>query len=167
MTYRKLAREEIIQLGREMEDLARWEGARDYVSALYGLESRSRDSSGPHLLTIAVMTFQNRRTYEETADIIVSDAHNRALPFDFARYWWAQFALTVEEQAALVADPSGRLANLRAVREGAIYSAICDLCNELLGITFHEQARAQPPITFNYVIDTPPSVSFPAVYVPE
>jgi hypothetical protein len=167
MTYRQLARDEIIQLGREMEDLARWEGARDYVSALYGLESHSRNSPEPHLLTITVITVPGRQNYEETADIIVTDSANHVLTFDFSRYWWSQFALNPEEQTALLANTTGRLANLRPIRDGLIYSAVCDLCGDLLGINFHEQPRAQPPLTFTYVVNTPPSVSFPAVYIPE
>jgi hypothetical protein len=168
MTYRQLSRNEIIQLGREMEDLARWEGARDFVSALYGLEARGRASLAPHQITISVVTVPLlHQGYEESVEVVVTDSENQSLPFDLSRYWWSRFSLSEDERVALRAHTSGRLEDISAVHGGAICSALRDLCDELLGITLLEHPRSQPPVTFTYVIDTPPSVSVPAVYALE
>ena len=168
MPYRQLSRDEIIQLGRDLEDLARWERARDYVSALYGLEPRGHASSGPHQITIAVVTTLTRqRDYEETVEIVVTDAENHPLPYDLARYWWAQFSLTAEERAAIEANTTGKLADIREINWAA-YDGLRDLCDELLGIMPHDQiAIRQDPITFTYLLDTPPTLRIPAVYVDE
>jgi hypothetical protein len=166
MLYRQLSRDEIIQLGRELEDLARWEGARDFVSALYGLGARDRHGLPPHQITISLESARlDRSTYEESASILVADRENHLLPFDLTRYWWSQFALSEEIRAALLAETSGKLANIRALGDGTIYNALQDLCSELLGIGFDEHLRPDDPITMMYIIDTAPSISHDAVYV--
>jgi len=166
MPYRQLSRDEIIQLSQEMEDLARWDGARDFVSALYGLEARDPHGLPPHRITISLESVPlDRSTYGESVSILVTDSNNRLLPFDLSRFWWSQFALSESAIAALLADTTGKLANLRTLNDGAIYLALQDLCTELLGIEFGQRLRPHDPITFMYAIDTPPSLSHRAVYV--
>jgi hypothetical protein len=166
MPYRQLSRDEIIQLSQEVEDLVRWEGARDYVSALYGLEARDPHGLPPHQVTISLESVPlDRSTYGESVNILVTDSNNRLLPFDLSRFWWSQFALGEDTIAALLADTTGKLANIRTLNDGAIYRALQDLCTELLGIEFGQRLRPHDPITFMYTIDTPPSVSHRAVYV--
>lgn len=168
MSYRQLSRDEIIQLGREMEDVVRWEGARDYVSALYGLDARDPHGLPPHQITISLeSTPIGRSIYEETISIIVTDSENHPVPFDVSRYWWSRFALSEEAITTLLTDTSGRLENIRTLDDGSIYHALQDLCAESLGIEFREQTRPHDPITFMYVIDTLPSLSISAVYAAE
>lgn len=166
MPYRQLSRDEIIQLSQEVEDLVRWEGARDFVSALYGLEARDPHSLPPHRITISLESVPlDRSTYEESASILVTDNNNHLLPFDLSRFWWSQFALSEGAIALLLANTAGKLANIRTLNDGSIYRALQDLCTELLGIEFVQRLRPHDPITFMYIIDTPPSVSHHAVYV--
>jgi hypothetical protein len=166
MSYRQLSRDEIIQLCQELEDRARWEGARDYVSALYGLEARDSHILLPHQITVSLESARlDRSTYEESVSILVTDSRNHLLPFDLSRYWWSQFALSEDTIAVLLADTTGKLANIRPLDDGAIYHALQDLCTELLGIEFRQHQRPHDPITFMYTIDTPPSISYSAVYV--
>jgi hypothetical protein len=168
MPYRQLSREEIIQLGRDLEDQARWEGARDYVSALYGLEPRGQASAGPHQITIVVVTTQTHlRDFEEMVEIVVTDTENHALPYDLSRYWWMQFSLTDEERTAIEANASGKLAAIREINR-TVYDGLCDLCHEFLGITPRGRIpMRQAPITFTYLLDSPPTLRIPALYVDE
>src|SRR5579883_2915984 len=95
MAYRQLTRDEIIQLGQELDDLRHWEGARDYVSALYGLDSTySPHGHRPHQITISIVSEpQQNYRFRDAAIIIVTDAENNLIPYDFSRYWWSQFTL--------------------------------------------------------------------------
>lgn len=169
MPYRQLSHNEIIQLGHELEDLARWEGARDFVSALYGLEPRKPTGLAPHQLTLLVVTvpMPHHQGYEETAEIVVADQENQIMSFDLARYWWAQFPLSADDIATIQADTSGGIERMRGLLEGSVYDALRDLCSALLGVSFHAHPQPQAPITFTYIIDTPPSVSLHAVYAAE
>src|SRR5215469_16822778 len=109
MTYRQLTRDEIILLGQELDDLRHWEGARDYVSALYGLEPSSAGHH-PHQITISgVSEFQGGAGFRESVTIIVTDTRKIILSYDFSRYWWSQFNLNHEAIAKFLRDTSGKL----------------------------------------------------------
>lgn len=173
MTYRQLTRDEIILLGQELDDLRHWEGARDYVSALYGLEPspnghHHHHSDHPHQITIScVSEFQGGTGFREAVSIIVTDARKNVLSYDFSRYWWSQFNLSQETIAQFLRDTSGKLEHADILGDERIIPALEDLCSQKLGINFAEQSRRHDPVTHTYYIDTPPSVSFPAVYVPD
>jgi hypothetical protein len=172
MTYRQLTRDEIILLGQELDDLRHWEGARDYVSALYGLE-RSPDGHPhhpghhPHQITISCVSEFQGDNFREVVSIIVTDARKSILSFDFSRYWWSQFNLKQETIAEFLRDTSGRLEHAEILGDERIVPALQDLCSQKLGINFADQARRHDPVTYTYFIDTLPAVSFPAVYVPD
>jgi hypothetical protein len=171
MTYRQLTRDEIILLGQELDDLRHWEGARDYVSALYGLEPSSdghHHGHHPHQITIScVSEFQGGVSFREAVTIIVTDTRKNILSYDFSRYWWSQFNLNQEAIAKFLRDTSGKLESAHTLGDERIVSALEDLCSQKLGIDFAEQTRRHDALTYTYYIDTPPSVSFPAVYVPD
>jgi hypothetical protein len=173
MNYRQLTRDEIIQLGQELDDLRRWEGARDYVSALYGLgSSHSSPEHRPHQITISIVSEFKRgsdfsRGYGEDVNIIVTDSQNHPVPYDFTRYWWSQFTLDEKAKRESLQDTSGKLEHVAHLGDESLLNALEDLCTEKLGIEFLAHAQRHDPITYTYLIDTPPSVSFPAVYVPE
>jgi hypothetical protein len=169
MTYRQLTRDEIILLGQELDDLRHWEDARDYVSALYGLEPSPdghHHGQHPHQITIScVAEFQGGGSFREAVNIIVTDTSKNIMRYDFSRYWWSQFNLSQEAIAAFLRDTSGELEHAHILGDERIVPALEDLCSQKLGINFAEQARRHDPVTYTYYIDTPPSVSFPAVYV--
>ena len=169
MAYRQLTRDEIIQLGQELDDLRQWEGARDYVSALYGLDSTySPHGHRPHQITISIVSEpQQNYRFRDAAIIIVTDAENNLIPYDFSRYWWSQFTLNKAAIEEFLRDTSGKLAHARLLGDEAILSALEALCTEKLGIEFMEYDRRHDPITYTYIIDTPPSISYTAVFVPE
>jgi hypothetical protein len=75
--------------------------------------------------------------------------------------------LNHEAIAEFLRDTSGKLERAHILGDERIVPALQDLCSQKLGINFAEQARRHDPVTYTYVIDTPPSVSFPAVYVPD
>jgi hypothetical protein len=171
MTYRQLTRDEIIRLGQELDDLRHWEGARDYVSALYGLEPSPRGSHHghqPHQITIScVSEFQGGGDLREAVSIIVTDTRNNVLNYDFSRYWWSQFNLDQLAIERFLHDNSGKLGHANILGDERIVPALEDLCSQKLGINFAGPARRHDPVTYTYHIDTPPSISFPAVYVPD
>lgn len=170
MTYRQLTRDEIILLGQELDDLRHWEGARDYVSTLYGLEPSPHApfSHQPHQITISCISeFQERGDSREVVSIIVTDTERHILRYDFSRYWWSQFSLNQQAISQFLDDTSGKLEHANILGDERIVPALEDLCTEKLGIEFGEHARRHDPITYTYFIDTPPSISFPAVYVPD
>ncbi|HLY31219.1 MAG TPA: hypothetical protein VKQ36_09320 [Ktedonobacterales bacterium] len=168
MAYRLLTRDEIIQLGRELEDVRRWEGACDYVSALYGLDARKPHGQRPHQITISITSERKGRLlHHDTVSVIVTDVENHPLPYDLSRYWWSQFTLSEERVAALLRDTSGTLETAHDPDDETLYDALRDLCAEKLGIEFLDYEEPHNPITYTYLIDAPPSVRFPAVYVAE
>jgi hypothetical protein len=168
MTYRQLTRDEIILLGQELDDLRHWEGARDYVSALYGLEpspDRHQHGHHPHQITISCASEFQGDNFREAVSIIVTDTRKNIVSYDFSRYWWSQFNLQQETIAQFLRDTSGKLERAEILGDERIVPALLDLCSQKLGINFAEQARRHDPVTYTYYIDTPPSVSFPAVFV--
>jgi hypothetical protein len=171
MAYRQLTRDEIILLGQELDDLRHWEGARDYVSALYGLEPSPdghHHGHHPHQITIScVSEFQGGVSFREAVTIIVTDTRKNILGYDFSRYWWSQFNLNQEAITKFLRDTSGKLERAQILGDDRIVPTLEDLCSQKLGIDFAEQARRHDPVTYTYYIDTSPSVSFPAVYVPD
>jgi hypothetical protein len=169
MNYRQLTRDEIIQLGQELDDVRRWEGARDYVSALYGLDSsNSSPDHKPHQITISIVSeYQGGRDYSEAVSIIVTDTLNHPVPYDFSRYWWSQFTLDEKAKKEFLQDTSGKLAHASLLEDESLLNALEDLCKEKLGMAFLPHEQRHDPITYMYIIDSPPSISFPAVFVPE
>jgi hypothetical protein len=173
MNYRQLTRDEIIQLGQELDDLRHWEGARDYVSALYGLGSaHSSPDRRPHQITICIVSeFKGgsdfTRDYREEVSIIVTDAENHYVPYDFSRYWWSRFTLDEKAAKEFPQDTSGKLTHASRLGDEFLLSALEDLCKEMLGIEFLPHQQRHDPITYTYIIDTPPTISFPAAYVLE
>jgi hypothetical protein len=169
MTYRRLTADEIIQLGQELVDVRRWEGARDFVSALYGLGARAPHSLTPHQVIILVesaLTWEaSRRQYQDTVSVLVEDANRRLLPYDLSRYWWSQFTLNAEVADRLAQDATGSLLVANTPGDDTLYQALRNLCAEKLGVEFSLYDQPHDPITYTYLIDTPPSVSFPMVYV--
>jgi hypothetical protein len=171
--YRELTPEEIIRLGQELEDYRRWEDARDYVAALYG--------PGAHQITISVMSEYNDSGYDEDVHIVVTDADGNPLLYDFTQPWWTQFTLSDEDIADYLKTTQDESARDDAGSIGAIYSlggsysyhgsaayrAVQALCTEKLGIEFVEHWQPHDPLTFTYVVATPPTISFARVYVPE
>ncbi|HUY78511.1 MAG TPA: hypothetical protein VMV29_17195 [Ktedonobacterales bacterium] len=171
MTYRRLTTDEIIQLGQELADVRRWQGARDYVSALYGLGAREPHGLPPHQVTIlveSVKTWQASRTqYQDVVSVLVADVERRLLPYDLSRYWWSQFTLSAEVAARLAQDAIGKLEVAHTPDDDMLYQALRELCAEKIGVEFTLYDQPHDPITYTYLIDTPPSVSFAAVYVAE
>ena len=172
MAYRRLTPDEIIQLGQELADVRRWEGARDYVSALYGLEACDAHGLPPHQVTILVESAKtwaaSRTQYQDVVSVLVADVERRLIPYDLSRYWWSQFMLTATVADRLAHDATGRLDAAREPGdEDKLYDALRDLCAEKLGVEFSLYDQPHDPITYTYLIDMPPSVSFAAVYVIE
>jgi hypothetical protein len=166
--YRELTPDEIIRLGQELEDYRRWEGARGYVATLYG--------TGAHQITISVMSEYNDSSYDEDVSIVVTDAEGNPLTYDFTRPWWAPFALADDEIASFRRDAADANGNIGAIyslggsqnyRGGAAYRAVKALCTEKLGVDFLEHWQPHDPLTYTYVVDTPPAISFARVYVPD
>ncbi len=172
MAYRRLTPDEIIQLGQEWADVRRWEGARDFVSALYGLDARKPHGLAPHRVIILIESAKtwvgSRAQYQDAVSVLVEDAERRLMPYDLSRYWWSQFTLSAAHAERFAHDTSGRLDAAREPGdEDELYHALRALCAEKLGVEFSPYDQPHDPITYTYLIDTPPSVSFPVVYVAE
>jgi hypothetical protein len=155
MTYRKLTTDEIIQLGQELENFQRWERVRDYVETLYPPQA--------HSITVSVTSLYNDSSYDENVHVLVADAAGDLLPFDFTRPWWKQYILTEQEQAEIAEDKSGAIENISE----PMSDAIRDLCTDLLGIEFVEFWQPHDPVTYEYVVATPPTISYLSVFTEE
>jgi hypothetical protein len=157
MTYRQLTAEEIIRLGQEMENRQRWERVREFVALLYGPRA--------HQVTISVTSEYNDSGYDEQVSILVTDQEGEPVRYDFSMPWWSGFVLSKDTIAEYQQDASGRLDALwdSDGRERA-HGALKALVTEKLGIDFLEHWQPFDPITYTYVVDTPPAVSFSAVY---
>jgi hypothetical protein len=158
VTYRELTRDELIRLGRELENYRRWEGVRDYVEALY--------APGAHQVTISVLSEYNDNGYDPQVSVIVTDAAGDPLPYDAGRPWWARFAITPEQMAEVAQDRSGNLDAAYALGE-EVLSALQTFCAEQLGIEFIEHWQPRDPVTYTFEVGTPPAVSHPKVFVVE
>jgi hypothetical protein len=163
-TYRELTSDEIIQLGQEVENYRRWQGVCEYVEALYGPRS--------HQVTISTMSEYNDSSYDERVSILVTDRDGELLPPDFALPWWSQFALVPKRIQEYPEDKSGAVDSFYGIdgREGVhdggtAYAAVKALVTEKLGLEFLEHWQPHDPVTYTFVVDTPPAVSHPHVYV--
>src|SRR5215472_14610009 len=99
MTYRVLSPDEVVRLGQEYETYRRWEAVRDFATALYGPRA--------HQVTISVMSEYNDPSYDERASILVSDAEENALPYDFSLPWWQRFCVSDEQMAEYLGKDYG------------------------------------------------------------
>ena len=153
--YRRLSAEEIILLGQEWENYQRWERVREYVTMLYPPDA--------HEITISVTSEYNDNTYDDDAHIIVTDRAGELLSFDFNLPWWRQFTLSEGEIGYMREDKSGAIANVTGDAEEAIKILVADL----LGVELIETWQPRDPITYTYVVDTPPAISFAEVLVAE
>jgi hypothetical protein len=163
-TYRELTGDEIIALGQELENYRRWEGVRDYAALLYGPRA--------HEVTIATMSEYNDSSYDERVSVLVTDRDGEPLPPDFALPWWSPFALAPERIQEALADQSGAVDSLYGLDSrageydgGAAYAAVKALATEKLGIEFLEHWQPHDPVTYTFIVDTPPTISYPRVYV--
>jgi hypothetical protein len=154
-TYRRLSAEEIILLGQQWENYQRWERVREYVATLYPPEA--------HEITISVTSEYNDSSYDDRAHILVADREGGLLSYDFSRPWWGQFDTTDEERAEMLEDKSGDIRNAPETASEAIERLVADL----LGVELLETWQPRDPITYTYVVDTPPTISFAEVLVAE
>ena len=60
-------------------------------------------------------------------------------------------------------DKSGLLSNIG----GPARDAIIALCADLLGVELLETWEPRDPISYTYLLDTAPTISYPQVYTPE
>jgi hypothetical protein len=155
MGYRQLTPDEIIQLGQELENYQQWENVCRFVAMLYPPEA--------HQIAISVTSEYNDNTYDDDAHIIVADRAGEILPFDFERPWWIQFTFSEEEMQSMREDKSGNLSNIGGPTEEALRA----LCTDLLGIEFLNTWQPHDPITYTYLVDTPPTISYQQVYISE
>jgi hypothetical protein len=153
--YRQLSAEEIILLGQEWENYQRWERVREYVAMLYPPEA--------HEITISVTSEYNDSSYDDRAYILVADREGGLLSYDFSRSWWGQFDISDDERAGMLEDKSGDVRNSPAMAVEAIGRLVADL----LGVELLETWQPRDPITYTYVVDTPPAISFTEVLVAE
>jgi len=159
MSYRRLSAEEIIFLGQQLEDLRCWEQVRDFVLALYG--------PAAHQVTISALSEYNDSSYDERANIIVTDREGNRLFYDFSLPFWAPFELTPENiQTFLEDEDSGNLVNASYLGPG-VYEALEHFCTDKLGIEFLEHWEPQDPVVYIYVVGTPPELLYSEVYVEE
>ncbi|HZC78729.1 MAG TPA: hypothetical protein VE258_13345, partial [Ktedonobacterales bacterium] len=145
--------DEIIQLGQELENYQRWERVRDYVALLYPPEARR--------VTISVISDYNDNTFDEDVHVLVTDRAGALLSFDFSRPWWGEFVLSEQDKASMFEDKSGAISNL----DEPVQEAIKVLCTDLLGIEFLQFWQPHDPVTYDYFVDTPPTISHSEIYV--
>jgi hypothetical protein len=100
---------------------------------------------------------------DDDAHIIVTDRAGELLSFDFSLPWWRQFTLSEGEIGYMREDKSGAIANVTGDAEEAIKIVVADL----LGVELLETWQPRDPITYTYVVDTPPAISFAEVLVAE
>lgn len=158
MSYRLLSAEELIRLGQELENYRRWEQVRDFVLTLYGPQA--------HEVTISVISAYNDSSYDEQANIIVTDAEGNRLSYDFSQPWWSAFDVTPRKIEDFLQDDNGDLWTAFHLAPG-VEEALNTFCTEKLGIEFLEHWEPQDPITYTYTVGTPPSISYTEVYVAE
>ncbi len=163
--YRELTPDEIIQLGQELENYRRWQGVHDYVAALYGPRA--------HQVTISTMSEYNDSSYDERVGILVTDRDGELLQPDFTLPWWSQFELAPERIQEYLEDKSGAVDSFYGIDNcephgydgGSAYAAVKALVTEKLGLEFLEHWQPHDPVTYTFVVDTPPAISHPHVYV--
>ena len=167
-TYRELTADEIIQLGQEVENYCRWQGVREYLDALYGPRA--------HQVTISTMSEYNDSSYDERVSILVTDRDKGDLvPPDFTLPWWSRFTLAPERVQEYLEDKSGAVDAFYGIDSidgdggshdgGAAYAAVKALVTEKLGLEFLEHWQPHDPVTYTFIVDTPPAISHPRVYV--
>jgi hypothetical protein len=93
----------------------------------------------------------------------VADREGGLLSYDLSRPWWGQFEISDEERAEMLEDNSGDIRNAPAMAEEAIER----LASDLLGVELVETWQPRDPITYTFVVDTPPAISFAEVLVAE
>ena len=152
-SYRRLSAEEIILLGQEWENYQRWERVREYVTMLYPPEA--------HEITISVTSEYNDSSYDDRAHILVANREGGLLSYDFSRPWWGQFDISDQERAEILEDNSGDIRNAPAMAAEAIGRLVADL----LGVELLETWQPRDPISYTYVVDAPPAISFAEVLV--
>ena len=158
MSYRVLSAEEIILLGQQLENYRRWKEVCDYVRALYG--------PAAHQATISVISEYNDSSYDEKLNIIVTDREENRLSYDFSLPWWSAFELHPRSIEVFVDDDDGDIW-AGSTLGSEVYTALKAFSTEKLGVEFLEHWEPQDPITFTYIIDTPPPISFAEVFVEE
>jgi hypothetical protein len=152
-SYRRLSAEEIILLGQQWENYQRWERVREYVTMLYPPEA--------HEITISVTSEYNDSTYDDRAHVLVTNREGELLSYDLSRPWWGQFDISDEERAEIAQDNSGDIRNAPAMAAEAIQ----ELVDDLLGVELVETWQPRDPITYTYVVDAAPTISFAEVLV--
>ncbi|HLW03852.1 MAG TPA: hypothetical protein VKT82_34715 [Ktedonobacterales bacterium] len=158
MSYRRLSAEEIIFLGQQLEDLHRWEQVRDFVFALYG--------PAAHEVTISVLSQYNDSSYDEEANIIVTNREGDRLSYDFSLPFWTPFDIPPERIAEFLEDNNGNLWEASALGE-QVEEALRVFCTDKLGFEFLEHWEPRDPIVYIYTVGTPPELLYTDVYVEE
>ena len=153
--YRQLTPDEIVQLGQEIENYRRWENVRKFAAMIYPPEA--------HQVSVSVTSAYNDNTYDDDVSVIVTDESGEQLSYDLTRPWWMQFSFTAEAMRELREDKSGLLSNIG----GPARDAIIALCADLLGVEMFETWEPRDPISYTYLLDTAPTISYPQVYTPE
>jgi hypothetical protein len=159
VSYRLLTPDEIIRLGHELEEYRRWEQVRDFVLTLYGPDA--------YQVEISVLPVYNDETYDEEANIIVTDQQGNQLTYDFSLPWWSSFEIAPEQREEFLKYDEGDVSSASMLGTD-VSEALEAFCTEKLGIEFLEDVGGSlEPITSTYLIETPPAISHSNVYVEE
>jgi hypothetical protein len=156
--YRRLSVEEIILLGQQWENYQRWERVREYVMTLYPPDA--------HEITISVTSEYTDSSYDDRAHVLVANREGGLLSYDLSRPWWGQFDISDTERAEMLEDNSSDIRNAPAMAAEAIERLVADLLGVEL-VELIETWQPRDPITYAYVVDTPPAISFAEVLVAE
>jgi hypothetical protein len=154
---RVLTREEIAQLAKDYEALARWEQVRQFVYALYG--------NAAYRVKVETTLPYNDEYFQdaEIERIVVYDRQGKEMEPDLTLPFWQQ-EIYVEKIEQAIRDEE-----LEEVFEEMMEEVQQQLpkFSDLDSIPASFYHNGPEEMIDRYTLDTPPAISFPVVYVDE
>ena len=154
---RELTREEIAQLAKDYEALARWEQTRQFVYALYG--------STAHRVKVETTLPYNDEYFQdaEIERIVVYDGQGKAMEPDLTLPFWRQETYVERVEQAIRDDELDDVIEEIMEEQQQQLPRFSDL--DSIPASFYHDGPDE--MIDHYTFDAPPTISFPVVYVDE
>jgi len=154
---RVLTPEEIAQLAKEYEALARWEQVRQFVYALYG--------NAAYSIKVETTLPYNDEYFEdaEIERIVVYDRQGKEMEPDLTLPFWRQKMYAEQIELAIRDDDLDMV--LEEIMEEAQQQLPKFSNLDSIPASFYHDGPEE--MIDRYTFDTPPTISFPVVYVDE
>ena len=154
---RVLTREEIAQLAKDYEAFARWEQVHQFVYALYG-------STAQRVKVETTLPYNDEYFQDaEIERIVVYDGQGKEIEPDLTLPFWRQETYVERIEQAIRDDELDYV--IEEIME-EVQQQLPKFSNlDSIPASFYHDGPEE--MIDHYILDTPPTISFPAVYVDE